>query len=86
MILFVLVKDKEAIRTQFNKKLITIWGSTVPELLGVQPYQVDHHFEADVELDCRPCSKFGLSACPKKHFNCMNTIDVDKIVSFVANE
>lgn len=70
----------------FNKKLITIWGSTVPELLGVQPYQVDHHLEADVVLSCRPCSKFGLSACPKKHFNCMKTIDLDKIVSFIAHD
>lgn len=70
----------------FNKKLITIWGSTVPELLGVQPYLVDHHFEAGVTLNCRPCSKFGLAACPKKHFNCMNQIDIDEIVNFVIHE
>ncbi|TKB95285.1 glycosyltransferase family 9 protein [Pedobacter cryophilus] len=70
----------------FNKKLVTIWGSTVPELLGVQPYQVDHHYEAGVELSCRPCSKFGLSACPKKHFNCMKTIELEKIVNFIIHE
>jgi ADP-heptose:LPS heptosyltransferase len=70
----------------FNKKLVTIWGSTVPELLGVQPYQVANHYEAGVELSCRPCSKFGLSACPKKHFNCMKTIDLGKIVNFINHE
>ena len=70
----------------FNKKIVTIWGSTVPELLGVQPYHVDDHYEAGVELSCRPCSKFGLSACPKKHFNCMKTINAKKIVDFVTHE
>lgn len=69
----------------FNKKLITIWGSTVPELLGVQPYQVNQHFEAGVELNCRPCSKFGLSACPKGHFKCMNDIDLQTITEFIAH-
>ena len=70
----------------FNKKLTTIWGSTVPELLGVQPYLVDRHFEAGVNLSCRPCSKFGLSACPKKHFNCMHEINIDEIINFVNHD
>lgn len=69
----------------FNKKLVTIWGSTAPELLGVQPYKVTQHFEAGVELNCRPCSKFGLSACPKGHFNCMNKIDLQTITDFIAH-
>lgn len=69
----------------FNKKLVTIWGSTVPELLGVQPYKVTQHFEAGVELNCRPCSKFGLAACPKGHFNCMNNIDLKSITDFIAH-
>ena len=69
----------------FNKKLITIWGSTVPELLGVQPYQVSQHFETGVELNCRPCSKFGLSTCPKGHFKCMNDIDLQTITEFIAH-
>jgi heptosyltransferase-2 len=69
----------------FNKKLVTIWGSTVPELLGVQPYQVDSHYEAGVELSCRPCSKFGLAACPKGHFKCMNDINENDITQFINN-
>jgi ADP-heptose:LPS heptosyltransferase len=70
----------------FNKKLTTIWGSTVPELLGVQPYQVTNHYEAGVTLSCRPCSKFGLSACPKGHFKCMKEINEDLIIDFIKNE
>jgi len=67
----------------FDKELVTIWGSTVPELLGVQPYQVTKHYEAGVELSCRPCTKFGRSECPLGHFKCMRDIDESAIVDFV---
>lgn len=67
----------------FNKPLLSIWGSTVPQLLGVQPYLVTKHYEAEVDLPCRPCSKFGLAACPLGHFNCMHTIDEQPIVKFL---
>nr|MBC7614285.1 glycosyltransferase family 9 protein [Pseudopedobacter sp.] len=70
----------------FNKKLVTIWGSTVPELLGVQPYKLDKHLEVSIDLDCRPCSKFGLSACPKGHFKCMNDINEKQIADFIEYE
>lgn len=70
----------------FNKKLVTIWGSTVPELLGVQPYLVDIHYEVSVNLNCRPCSKFGLASCPKGHFKCMNDINEQKIADFINYE
>jgi len=67
----------------FDKPLVSIWGSTVPQLLGVQPYLVSQHYEAEVELPCRPCSKFGLAACPLGHFNCMYTIDEQPIINFL---
>lgn len=67
----------------FNKAIVSIWGSTVPELLGVQPYQVDHVLEAGVTLPCRPCSKFGLAKCPKGHFKCMWKIREEPIVNFI---
>lgn len=67
----------------FNKKIVSIWGSTVPELLGVQPYQVNHSYTVGVALPCRPCSKFGLSHCPKKHFKCMHDINEEQIVAFI---
>ena len=67
----------------FDKELLSIWGSTVPELLGVQPYLVSKHYEAGVDLACRPCSKFGLGACPLGHFNCMYGIDEEPITQFL---
>lgn len=67
----------------FDKELLSIWGSTIPELLGVQPYLVQKHYEAGVDLSCRPCSKFGLEKCPLGHFNCMNKIDIQRIIQFV---
>lgn len=66
----------------FNKDLATIWGSTVPELLGVQPYLVRSHYEAGVDLPCRPCTKFGRSECPLGHFKCMRAINHQAIADF----
>lgn len=66
----------------FNKPIASIWGSTVPELLGVQPYKIDNSVVAGVDIDCRPCSKYGLAKCPKGHFKCMNEIDEVTIAAF----
>lgn len=66
----------------FDKPIASIWGSTVPELLGVQPYQLSRSLVAGVQLSCRPCSKFGLPKCPKGHFKCMYDINEKEIVDF----
>jgi heptosyltransferase-2 len=66
----------------FNKPITSIWGGTVPELLGVQPYNVKHALVAGVDLPCRPCSKFGLEKCPLGHFKCMNDMPEKNIVDF----
>ena len=67
----------------FNKPIVSVWGSTVPELLGVQPYMVSRALTAGVELPCRPCSKFGRSTCPLGHFKCMKDIDEEGIINFI---
>lgn len=67
----------------FNMPLVSIWGSTAPELLGVFPYKITHSLEAGIELPCRPCSKFGREACPLGHFKCMKDIPNDMITNFV---
>jgi len=69
----------------FNKPIVSIWGSTMPELLGVQPYMVKQSLVAGIDLPCRPCSKFGQAACPLGHFKCMKDIDEDSIVNFTNN-
>ena len=66
----------------FNIPIASIWGSTAPELLGVQPYKVDNALVAGLELPCRPCSKFGQEKCPLGHFKCMNDMPEDILVDF----
>lgn len=74
------------IAAAFNKKIISIWGSTVPQF-GMYPYvpqTSDNIFIAEVNhLSCRPCSKIGFDTCPKKHFRCMMQQNEDEIVSVV---
>ncbi len=39
--------------------------------------------ETDLLLDCRPCGLHGHKACPKGHFKCALTIDVQKMVDAI---
>lgn len=63
------------IAAAFKKKIISVWGNTVPAF-GMTPYYgalkiSDYKAEAH-HLACRPCSKIGYKVCPLGHFNCMN--------------
>jgi len=69
----------------FDVPIASIWGGTVPELLGVQPYQVKDALVVGIELPCRPCSKFGLEQCPLGHFKCMRDIPEEVVVRFANN-
>ena len=74
------------IAAAFKKKILSFWGNTVP-IFGMYPYipdAVSRRLEVK-DLKCRPCSKLGLKKCPKKHFRCMNDIDVDKAIKWVNN-
>lgn len=70
----------------FNIPIASIWGSTTPELLGVQPYQIDHALVAGIELACRPCSKFGQEKCPLGHFKCMNDMPEEPLADFANGQ
>jgi ADP-heptose:LPS heptosyltransferase len=74
------------IAAAFNKKLVTIWGNTVPQL-GMYPYMPQHPERFSIHqvdgLKCRPCSKIGFEQCPKKHFRCMMDQDVQAIAQKV---
>lgn len=71
------------IAAAFQKKTISVWGNTVPEF-GMYPYlpmHAERSYMAEVKnLNCRPCSKIGKTACPKGHFKCMEEIDIDIIL------
>ena len=70
------------ISAAFNKKIISIWGNTIPEF-GMYAYEPQKPENVVIienkELSCRPCSKLGFDKCPKKHFKCMNDLDLDEI-------
>ncbi len=67
-----------------GKKIISVWGNTVPEF-GMYPFFADGSGESSIiqnnNLSCRPCSKIGFDECPKKHFKCMNDLDITKLVA-----
>ncbi|MBA2613049.1 MAG: glycosyltransferase family 9 protein [Bacteroidetes bacterium] len=68
------------IASAYNKKIISIWGNTIPEF-GMAPYlpNIENTIIELKGLSCRPCSKLGFKACPKGHFKCMNEIDLSVI-------
>ncbi len=71
------------IAAAFHKKIIVLWGNTVPKF-GMYPYYGRQSNQATFfevpDLSCRPCSKIGYASCPKGHFNCMMKQDVGAIV------
>lgn len=74
------------IASAFETPCVSIWGNTVPDL-GMYPYfpknKEAYSIHEVPNLSCRPCSKIGFQACPKKHFNCMNQQDLTAISSEV---
>ena len=70
-----------------KKEIVSIWGNTIPEF-GMYPFfpeDTDKNHSIEVKnLPCRPCSKIGYNACPKKHFNCMQKQSSDKICTLLS--
>lgn len=70
------------IAAAFHKKIVSVWGNTIPEF-GMYPfYPTNVNFNTSFEtkgLSCRPCSKIGFDRCPKGHFRCMNALDSEQI-------
>jgi heptosyltransferase-2 len=75
------------IAAALKKDIFSIWGNTVPDF-GMYPYMAGEQsqiFEVK-DLKCRPCSKIGFDACPKKHFNCMYQQDFGKLAETVSRQ
>jgi len=75
------------IAAAFHKKILSVWGNTVPEL-GMSPYMPGEGSEIlEVKgLPCRPCSKLGYHKCPKGHFRCMNDLPETRIIEWINRE
>ncbi len=71
----------------FRKETISLWGNTIPGF-GMYPYMPGDEEKSTIleekNLSCRPCSKLGYDKCPKKHFDCMRKIEVERIVELVG--
>ena len=74
-----------------KRPVIALWGGTSPDL-DVEPYygsnfmsyqQKPIYENVVLNLKCQPCSKYGLNKCPLDHFNCMEKINVDKLMAKV---
>ena len=74
------------IAAAFRKKILSVWGNTVPQL-GMHPYlPAEGSKMLEVNgLKCRPCSKLGKNECPKKHFQCMNNISEQSLIDWVKS-
>lgn len=69
------------IAAAFNKTVFSVWGNTISQF-GMYPYYPgkDSEIFETKGLACRPCSKIGYKACPKKHFNCMRQQDFERLL------
>ncbi len=65
-----------------NKNLVAIFGSTVKEF-GFFPTSSNSKVVEAANVPCRPCSHIGRAECPKMHFDCMNSIQVEEIICAV---
>ena len=74
------------IAAAFKKEIISLWGNTIPEF-GMYPYLPGFENGSNIlemkNLKCRPCSKLGYKECPKKHFDCMNRIDISELIQLI---
>ena len=80
------------IAAAFKKPIISLWGNTSPDM-GMFPYYGFNNLKERVEpksvivenntLSCHPCSTLGYYACPKKHFKCMQDLDMISVSEHV---
>ena len=74
----------------FKKKVFAIWGGTSPKL-DVEPYYHTNDMGIQItsiyknytvpKLSCQPCSNFGTTTCPRKHFKCMENQNLEEIAT-----
>lgn len=81
------------IAAAFQKPVISLWGNTTPAF-GMFPYYGNNTtgdrlapqsvIMENKQLSCHPCSKLGYNACPKGHFKCMNSLDMNRVAAEIG--
>ena len=64
--------------------VVAIFGSTVREL-GFYPILPGSQVVENSAVRCRPCSHIGKSKCPKGHFLCMSSLEVEWVLQAVLS-
>lgn len=72
------------IAAAFHLPIVSLWGSTVPEL-GFTPYKTPFAVAEVTGLSCRPCSKIGFDTCPKGHFRCMKDLTPNSVLAHLQS-
>ncbi len=69
------------IASAMNAPVTAIFCSTVPEF-GFTPLSSKSYIvQTREKLNCRPCGLHGHRKCPKQHFKCANTIEVEDLLA-----
>ncbi|MEQ1552785.1 MAG: glycosyltransferase family 9 protein [Ferruginibacter sp.] len=83
------VNELMYIACAFKKPIVALWGSNSSKF-GAEPFYGQNFLQKQqkqtfanitLNLQCQPCSEVGFSTCPKKHFNCMQKIDINELLS-----
>lgn len=66
-----------------NAPITEVFCSTVPEFGFTPLSEKSFMVQTNLDLDCHPCGIHGRSACPKGHFKCGHSIDVNEMISYL---
>jgi heptosyltransferase-2 len=72
------------IASAFDVPTVAIFGPTVRKW-GFFPLSSRSRVVERSDLPCRPCHIHGPQKCPKRHFKCMDQIQVEDVVQAVQN-
>ncbi|HIA12949.1 MAG TPA: glycosyltransferase family 9 protein [Flavobacteriales bacterium] len=68
------------IASAMNAPVTAVYCSTIPEY-GFGPLSENSTIvQTNNKLDCRPCGIHGHKSCPKGHFDCVKTINIDQLL------
>lgn len=66
-----------------NAPVVAFFCSTIPEF-GFGPLSDKSYvIQTEQPLNCKPCGIHGHKTCPKEHFKCGETIEINKALSLV---
>ncbi len=63
--------------------VLTLFG---PSLASKEAHLYSHHFQASVEIACRPCMSQSFNHCPQKHFRCMKELTPNQVFHVIKSK